>query len=170
MVKVWIIGTCVLTPALAFAQTQVERFGDWELFTAPHDGGQKVCYIATPAKVPALVDGRGEPFVMVSRYPGQAEEVSISHGLMYKDRSEVSISIDGRMYRLFTKDDRAWFNTSKQDGPVIQEMIKGKSLSTKAVSENGDIVEDKFSLIGFTKARQAMLSACPAKTAAKKKS
>lgn len=150
-----------LCSGAAFAQTQVERFGDWELFTELADGGAKVCYIATPAKTPALVEGRGEPFVMVARFPGKDEEVSISHGLMYKERSEVSISIDGRMYRLFTKDDRAWFHNAKQDAPVIQEMIRGAKLSTKAVSETGEIVEDGFSLMGFTKARQAMLNTCP---------
>jgi invasion protein IalB len=165
---VTVLSVIALQPAVAStaaAQTAVNKFNDWTLYTS--DTAQKICFLASTPSVtepPGLE--REIALVYVSAWPkeGVKSELSVKLGFPPKKSNEPVITISGAAqgtFKLFVKDDRAYVADSTQELKLIEAMKKGSKLTIQAVSEQGATVTDTYALTGITAALQALAAGCP---------
>lgn len=156
-------GVLVMT-GTAGAQ-DIRRLGSydhWRAFTY-QEGGGKVCYMASePQKEQGDYDKRGDVYAMITHRPkqGTRDVVSFVIGYPFKKDSRVTVDIDGKTFTLFTHKDTAWAPDKQTDEALVQSMIKGRQMVVKGTSSRGTDTTDTYSLIGFTKAHQAINNAC----------
>lgn len=151
----------------ASAQSSPEflaEHGDWKAYTYV-ENGKNVCYIYSE---PTATDGnykrRGDPHAMVTRRQGSktVEEVSVTSGYPYKEKSKVKMRIDGRAFDFgLTHQEHAWADDEAEDKTVIDAMIRGNKLTVRGTSQKDTFSVDTYSLRGFTAARKAIIKACP---------
>lgn len=166
MIK-YFVGIAVVASLLvvsrASAQTLDRQINDWSVFTAKHEG-KKLCYIASaPLKKTGNYKKRGEPYVMVTHRGKNMDEVSVSSGFPYKEKSSVEFTVEKKKYRFFTSPDIpdvAWASDSKEDKKIIQDMKKGNTLAVKGHSRSKTYSLDTYSLKGFAKAYERMKNLC----------
>jgi hypothetical protein len=89
--------------------------------------------------------------------------ISFAAGYALKSGSEAEATVGGTVFKLFTKNDRAWAHDEKTDKALVQALIKGATLAVKAAPTRGPESTDSFSLAGFGRAHQAINQACGVK-------
>ena len=143
----------------------IERLGDygkWQAY-AFDENGAKACYIASqPTKDEGAYSQRGDIYAMVTHRPAEKirDEVSLAAGYVYKEQTAVSVSIDGRNFRLNPYEDTAWAPDPTSDQKIVAAMKAGTTMVVQGVSERGTQTKDTYSLIGFSKAYQTAARAC----------
>jgi len=169
-----IVNLMVLTSALiamlvtssGYAQdvTALGRHGDWIAYTY-QENGQPVCYMTSaPTKSEGDYTRRGDVQMLITHRPGREafDVISIVAGYEYMRDGEVTVSVGGVNFELFTNGDRAWARDSEADQEMTQAMIKGYTATVSGRSARGTLTTDTFSLVGFTAAHDAIDSACNA--------
>ncbi|MEM7020991.1 MAG: invasion associated locus B family protein [Pseudomonadota bacterium] len=151
-------------PTLALAQTPefLGTFRDWNVY-AFTENGNKICYMASePTKQEGNYTRRDSPAVLVTRRPGPkvVDEVSVQPGYSYLDGSEVEVTIGGDKFLLFTRGEHAWTKSEEADQALIVGMKRGTDMSVRGTSVKNTFSLDTYSLLGFTKAYEAMINAC----------
>ncbi|MBB4286246.1 invasion associated locus B family protein [Roseospira goensis] len=150
------------SPAAAQDVKTIGKFRDWTAYTYD-ESGNKVCYIASrPQKDEGDYARRGDIFAIVSHRPaeGARNVVSFVAGYPYKEKSEVSVSIDGRReFTLFTHDETAWAY-DEDDAKLVDAMKAGGTMVVKGTSSRGTLTTDTYSLMGFTNAHGAITREC----------
>lgn len=135
---------------------------DWTAYSF-QENGQTVCYIASaPIKAVGKYKKRGDIFMLVTHRPAEKlwNEVSISTGYTFKNKSDVTVTIGKKKFTFFTGGDTAWAYDAAADRKVIDAMIKGNSLKAVGTSSRGTRTTDTYSLKGFTAAYNAINKAC----------
>jgi hypothetical protein len=153
-----------LLPTQALAQTPqfLGTFRDWNVY-AFTENGNKICYMASePTKQEGNYTRRDNPAVLVTRRPGPkvVDEVSVQPGYNYLDGSEVEVTIDSNKFMLFTRGEHAWTKSEDADKALIAGMKRGSDMSVRGTSVKDTYSVDTYSLMGFTKAYEAMVAAC----------
>ncbi len=147
----------------AAEQTFVASYRDWSLFTY-QDGGNRMCFIASePTRRDGNYTRRGDPALLVTRLPGQADssEVSMQPGYTFQEGSSVRVVVDGNQrFEMFTQGEYAWTRGPADDQALIAAMRAGIELSVRGTSTRETWSEDTYSLLGFTAAYNAMQQAC----------
>jgi hypothetical protein len=87
-------------------------------------------------------------------------EPSIQAGFPFKLGSNATIIIGDSSHKLFTSGEGAWVEETKLEKKIIQQMKKGARVKVKSVSTRNTKITDTYSLIGFTKALEAINKAC----------
>ena len=164
LVAVVTILPLVWPQALAAAeQTFVANYRAWSLFTY-QDGNDRMCFIASePTRKDGNYTRRGDPALLVTRLPGQADssEVSMQPGYTFQDGSTVRVVVDGNQsFELFTQGEYAWTRGAADDQALIAAMRAGIELTARGTSSRETWSEDTYSLLGFTAAYTAMQQAC----------
>jgi hypothetical protein len=155
-----ILLSMFVTADATHAQQLLETSGDWRIFSASVEG-RTLCYAASvPTGKTGNYTKRGDPFLMVTGRSASTDEVSVAAGYPYKEGSEVTLTIDGTAFSLFTKGERAWAFDGAQDDRMIAAMMRGNTLTAKGTSPRGTYSLDTYSLKGFTKAHQRMKALC----------
>ena len=96
--------------ALADEARSIGTFGDWSAYVFMEDGS-KVCYMASqPKKDEGAYTKRGEIYALITHRPAEGTKNVFNYiaGYTYKPGSEVTVTIDGQRFSLFTQDDSAW--------------------------------------------------------------
>ncbi len=89
------------------------------------------------------------------------DQVSYVAGYEMKPDSQVSIIIGKETYALtILQKDRAWAKDPDTDKALVGAMKKGNSVTIKGTTTTGKTVTDTYSLLGFSKAYQAIGAAC----------
>ncbi len=160
-------ASLLLAPHAAPAQTLPEHLaenGAWKAYTYVEDGST-VCYMYTePAKEEGNYTRRGEPNVMVTRRQasGTTEEVSVTSGYPYRKDEPVRVEIDGDAFEFdLIAEEHAWVSDAGADAKLVKAMIRGAKMTVRGVSQKGTYSLDSYSLIGFSKTRDAIVQACP---------
>jgi hypothetical protein len=163
--------SCLLLLAYSFmplavnAQTPtfLGSYVDWNVYEFD-ENNQKICYMASvPKKQTGTYTRRGNPAVLVTRRPGPqpVNEVSVQPGYTYLVDSKVEVSVDtGGGFELFTRGEHAWTINDEQDAQLITAMRRGSTMTITGTSSKQTTSEDTYSLLGFTKAFNAMETAC----------
>ena len=150
---------CIATTMLsntAFALPPAANFNDWSLFTAKKSGKDS-CYIASlPTSKRGTYTKRGDPYLLVTYKTRALDEVSLSAGFAFAEKSEASLSINSHTYPLFTKDELAWAYDAATDIKLVEEMKNTTSLQVTSTSKKGTYAVDTYSLTGFTAAYKRM--------------
>jgi hypothetical protein len=154
----------LLGGALAFsaasAQDFVTKHGDWNVVTYAEDG-KKFCYIhSEPIKEEGNYARRGDAYLLVIHRADGNDQVSAHSGYPYKEGTEAEITIGGAGFKLFVRGDKAWAYPGDGDRVLIEAMVHGLTMTIKGTSRKDTYSLDTYSLVGFTKARTAMVEAC----------
>lgn len=158
-----LLGLLLTTPAMAADLTPLGTFGSWKTFSYT-ENGSKTCFMsATPTKAEGKYTKRGEIFAMITHRPGEhaMDVFSYLAGYSYKDKAEVSISIDGKKYILYGQGENAWTPSDDQDKTLAQAIQKGSTMVVEGQSARGTKTKDTFSLSGSGSAYDAISKACP---------
>jgi len=157
------LSFALAAPALAQGTERLGDFQDWSAFRF-EESGQPVCYMASqPTKAEGNYSKRGDIYVIITHRPGDGtyDEVSVVAGYSYQKDSTVEMKIGDVKKTLFTQDDAAWAADKETDRELVDAMIRGHSMVVKGTSSRGTATTDSYSLLGFTKAHQAIDKACP---------
>ena len=143
-------------------QTLDGIYYDWSVFVLDDLGDEKKCYIVSfPKKSIGNYKKAREPYILITRFQDKGvEEVSIFSGFEYKIGSDIYLSIDGKQYTMFTKDDIAWAKSKDQDREIITNLLDGFLLKIRAESSKAEYVVDEYSLKGLTRAYRRMKELC----------
>jgi Invasion associated locus B (IalB) protein len=147
----------------AYAQEpqSIGVFNSWVAYTY-QAGGEKICYIGSqPTKDEGAYTDRGDIWALVThRSPGLKGVVSIVMGYNFKEDSDATIKIGSKTFSLFTQGDTAWTKKAEDDQALITAMKAGAAMEVRGVSWRGTDTKDTYSLSGFTKAYEAITTAC----------
>lgn len=151
-------------PLTASAQTpfSLGSYTDWNVWELD-ENGQKICYIVSePKKQAGTYTRRGKPAVLVTRRPGPqvTDEVSVQPGYTYLEGSFVNVTVGQSTFALFTRGPHAWTKDETEDRTLIKAMRDGSTMTINGESSKNTTSTDTYSLLGFTKAFDAMVAAC----------
>lgn len=144
------------------APSQIGTFQDWSAYEY-REGGEKVCFILSrPTRKGGAERSRGDAYVMVTFRTADRvrDEVSVNFGATLREKSQAQMRIGGTTVPLVTDRDTAWTTNPGQDRVAVEAMIRGADMRITGVSSAGTAMEDTYSLMGVTAARQAISRAC----------
>ena len=143
-------------------QTLDGIYYDWSVFTLTDLGEEQKCYVVSfPTKSIGNYKNAREPYILITKFKDKGvEEVSIYSGFEYKIGSDIYISIDGKQYTMFTKNDIAWAKNKQQDKEIISNLLNGYLLKVRAESSKSEYIVDEYSLKGLTRAYRRMRELC----------
>jgi invasion protein IalB len=147
----------------AEAATLVKTFRDWSVF-AHDDADKKICFAASqPKESEPSSANRDAVFFYISAWPkdGVKNEVSIRLGYPVKKGSTVRVSVGGKSFDLFAKDDKAFVADATDELKLIEAMRAGSIMKIEAVSERGTATADSYSLMGISGALSGLAQECP---------
>ena len=147
------------------ADKSLGTFKAWSAMSFSEDD-KPVCMMwSQPEKAEGDYKKRGEIFVFVTHRPGDNEinKVSFETGYTFKEKSEVSVTIDGEAFTLYTDGSTAWSYEPKDDSRMVNAMRAGSTMVVEGVSSRGTQTRDTYSLGGFTAAHNAINKACKSK-------
>jgi len=152
------------TASVAHAQTpySLGSYTDWNVWEL-NEGSQKICYIVSePKKQSGTYTRRGKPAVLVTRRPAPSvtDEVSVQPGYTYLEGSSVGLTVGQNRFTLFTRGAHAWTKDQTEDQSLIDVMRRGEDMVITGESSKNTTSTDTYSLLGFTKAYNAMVAAC----------
>ena len=143
-----------------FAQELKAKFQDWNVFKVER-GDRNVCYLASiPIKRDGNYDKRGEPFFLVTNIENDSDEISVSAGFIYNQKSNVEISFGSKKFYLFPYMAISWANDVNDDLDIIKEMQRSDEMTVTGITRDNKIVHDIYSLIGFSKAYFRLKDEC----------
>ena len=150
-------------PAIA-APNEMLIEKDWGAYRYDNDGS-RICFVSSvPTKSKGKYDpkNRGDIRIFVSHGPGKAERdvVQVIAGYRYKAQSDVTLSIDGKSFKLFTLEDRAYAESEEDDRRIIVQMKRGNKMTIIGTSSRGTKTTDTYSLAGFTKTKAVIDKTC----------
>jgi hypothetical protein len=160
-VAVWVIGTLAGVPAGAQNPKPLGSFGDWQALTFEEDGKAGCYVIAEPARKEGNYTSRGAVYALVTHRPAddKLNVFTIIAGYTFKEGSEVTLEIGQQKFSLFTQEGMAW--AADDDDPrIVDALKKGAGMVVRGVSSRGTDTTDTYSLMGFTRAYNAMGEAC----------
>lgn len=139
--------------------------GAWSAYSFK-EGGKLTCYMySQPTQGSGNFKKRGDPHIMVTRRRGveMVEEVSVTSGYPYKEKSKIKLNIDGRKFEfgIYVKNEHAWSDDAKEDKAVVKAMRRGNKLTVRGTSRKDTYSLDTYSLKGFIKTHKAIVKACP---------
>ena len=162
-----VMGYSAAKPSLETESRVLGTHHAWTAYTASLPEG-KVCYIAAnPTKSVGKYTSRGDVFLMIAHRPQEKSfnVVSFLAGYTYKKKANATIQVDKNKPLVLLTDigvdtDTAWAKDAAMDNELIAQMKKGNILVIKGTSKRGTQTKDTFSLKGFSKAYEAIQTAC----------
>lgn len=159
-----VLAALLTCPSMADAQTpySLGSYTDWNVWEL-NENGQKICYIVSkPKKQTGTYTRRGKPAILVTRRPGPqvTDEVSVQPGYTYLEGSSVGVSVGQNQFTMFTRGAHAWTKDQTEDRALIDVMKRGENMVVNGESSKSTTSTDTYSLLGFTKAYNAMVEAC----------
>ncbi|MEM6781390.1 MAG: invasion associated locus B family protein [Pseudomonadota bacterium] len=155
---------CIVFSAQAQASEPrlIATYDDWSAYMFV-EGGNKVCYMASqPKKDEGDYTSRGEIFALITHRPSEGTRDVFSYitGYPYKTGSDVSVTIGGSRFTMFTQDDTAWAPDAAADRQLASAIRKGSNMVVKGTSQRGTLTTDTFSLRGSGKAYDTITREC----------
>ncbi len=160
-----IAGLAPAGAALAAAEpASLGSFQDWTAYTYKAADTQ-VCYIVSQPKSSdsSKKNLKRDPvFFIVTNMPGRriAGEVSTIIGYPFKEQSTAQVKVDDATFKLFTKDDGAWAESSDVERKIVSAMKGGRTLKVSGMSWKDTKTTDTYSLAGLSSAMDKINSAC----------
>lgn len=144
--------------AQAQSQERIGQFNDWGAISYQSPNG-KVCYVVSVplTKQPTNVN-HGDNFFVVTQRRGQnvTFEPQFIAGYPLREGSKVTVTVDGRPFSFFTKDNAAWTDNAAEDPALVAAMRAGARMVVEATSRRGTDTTYEYSLSGVTAALEAI--------------
>ena len=163
-VFIFVIVTGFVAPTAFAEPVEMLVSKDWGAYRYDNNDS-RICFVSsvpTKSKGKYNPKNRGDIRVFVSHGPGKAERdvVQVIAGYRYKPQSDVSLTIDGRAFKLFTIEDRAYAESEEDDRRIIVLMRRGSRMTIVGTSSRGTKTTDTYSLSGFTKTKAVIDKTC----------
>lgn len=168
-----LIAICVSLGPNAYAGdetlTKGGTYQDWDVFRLQR-GEFVSCYAATvAARFHPRTNSRERPVLYVARYPAAASDntVEIRFGGPVTEFQSVSAKLVARRkpprdtFPITVKNQNGFISAPADQTSLLKAMQKGRELVIVSQPGVGDILEDRYSLYGFTKATKALDDLCP---------
>ena len=160
----FVIVTSFVAPTAFAEPVEMLVSKKWGAYRYDSDGN-RICFVSSvPTNSKGKYDpkNRGDIRVFVSHGPGKAERdvVQVIAGYRYKPQSDVSLTIDGKSFNLFTIEDRAYAESDEDDRRIITLMKRGSRMTVIGISSRGTKTTDTYSLSGFTKTKAVIDKTC----------
>lgn len=140
--------------AAAQSPTRINQFNAWGAYSYDSSNG-KVCYIlSVPTQSSPENVNHGDIFFLVSQRPGQnvSYEPQAMMGYPLADASKVRVTVDGREFVLFTRENSAWVENAAEEPALVAAMRGGSTMTVNATSGRGTNTSYSYSLSGVTAA------------------
>lgn len=149
-------------PALAQSVKQIGVYRDWSAYTATENNGQICFAVSKPVEVVPSPDGYTQAYLYLTRRPAEkiADELNLVAGFTFAADQPATLTVNGAVFNLFTKDDSAWLDDPAQNDNVAGTMRAGTTAVIDATSDKGIKIRETFSLSGATAASKAIDSGC----------
>jgi hypothetical protein len=163
-VFIFVIVTVFVAPTAFAEPVEMLVSKNWGAYRYDNNDS-RICFVSSvPTKSKGKYDpkNRGDIRVFVSHGPGKAERdvVQVIAGYRYKPQSDVSLTIDGKAFKLFTIEDRAYAESEEDDRRIIVLMRRGSRMTIVGTSSRGTKTTDTYSLSGFTKTKAVIDKTC----------
>ena len=163
-VFIFVIVTGFVAPTAFAEPVEMLVSKNWGAYRYDNNDS-RICFVSSvPTKSKGKYDpkNRGDIRVFVSHGPGKAERdvVQVIAGYRYKLQSDVSLTIDGKAFKLFTIEDRAYAESEEDDRRIIVLMRRGSRMTIVGTSSRGTKTTDTYSLSGFTKTKAVIDKTC----------
>ena len=158
---VWVIQLTLTAPVSAQTPKPIGTYGDWQALTY-EENGNPVCYVFTePAKKEGEYTSRGKVYALVTHRPTDKKlnVFTIISGYTYKEDSDAILEIGDQKFTLFTLEGMAWA-TDADDPKIVDALKKGTGMVVHGTSARGTETIDTYSLLGFSKAYDAIGDTC----------
>lgn len=160
-----VIGGVVVILLLPIgARSDSNTIGDYQAWSAATytDKDSRTCYaVSTPVESAPKNVRRGEIYVMVSRRSSKpTDELILASGYPFKDGVMANVSIGTSTFALTTGNEFAWMPVGDGVALLVKAMIGGQQMIVEGISARGTRTTDKYSLLGFTAAYQAIVKTC----------
>ena len=121
------------------------------------------CYIGSiPIKTDLSEEKkRGDTYILVYKLLGSKDSViQIEAGYNYKLNKDIIVKIDNTNYKFYTTEDVSDSAWTDDDDKIIFAMKKGLELVITGESSRGTIINDAYTLKGFTSAFNQLTKDC----------
>ena len=140
----------------------IGKFKEWESFVLSQEGS-KICFAQSKPVIRAPKKLKREPSrLFVSFRPSEniKNEISVTNGYEFNQKSPVTAKSGKKSYDLFSKGRFAWVVDNKDEAKLIITMKKASRLMIIGNTNKGDQTTDHYSMMGFTKAYNAAKKSC----------
>ena len=141
----------------ASAQTPkpIKQHKAWGAYTYNDAKAGKICYILSIPTVKEPSDrDHGDVFFLVSQKPDGSTtfEPQVEVGYPLKSEAGVTVSIDGKSFKMFSQGNNAWLTNISEEPALVSAMRKGSSMKVSGQSNRGTQTSYTYSLSGVTAA------------------
>jgi invasion protein IalB len=162
-----LVLSALLVAGLPARAQEAKPLGTFDAWTAYTSGAGKLltCYMVSMPEKAELADRRDDIYILVYHRPDEKDEnvVQVDVGYAFKAGTEAALTIDGKAWKLFTKEGTAWAVNAEDDKAIVAAMRKGSRLTVKGTSARGNDTTDQYSLKGVSRASDAIAKACKVK-------
>lgn len=151
-----------VAPVLAADPVELGSYGQWKALTFD-DGGSKVCFMtAKPQKQEGKFTKRGDVSFFITHWAkdGTRDVVSVAIGYPFRGGSNLSVTVDGKDFKMATDGEMAWATDSATDRAIAEAIRKGSKMVIKGTSLRGTQTTDTYSLTGSGDAYGKITQAC----------
>lgn len=150
-------------PALAAAPKVLGTYEGWQSYLLV-EGNRRTCYMASQPqkKEPATAKRGANVLLFVTHRPADKEQnvVNVHVGYTLNANRDVRVMIGDKGFDLYTKGETAWARDNKEDKALVDQMMKGSTLTVAGESDRGTKTVDTYSLKGFSAAYKEINKAC----------
>ena len=142
-------------PALAQSPKAIKQHKAWGAYTYKDSRAGKICYIlSVPTTKAPVTLNHGDVFFLVSQKPDKSSgyEPQVEVGYPLKSNAEVTISVDGKKFVMFSQGNTAWLRDVNKEPELISAMQRGRSMQVSGQSSRGNRTTYTYSLKGVTAA------------------
>lgn len=138
----------------------VAKYKDWSVYKIDKKG-YNACYAIS---IPFLTRGdkikRAQPYFIINNIVNDADEVMLTSGFMYKDNTDIEVSIGTKKFYLFGYKNLGWSYSKNDDIDLIKEMQQNDEFLVTSYNGENLINIDKYSLIGLRESYFKLKKAC----------
>jgi hypothetical protein len=139
----------------------LQKYKDWAAYTAT--GSPKVCFAVSQPKDSSPKNVRRGPiYFYVAHYPEDkvTGEVSVKMGYPFAPGGKATVTVDGKKFELFTKEEGAFVEKTSDEASLVNAMEAGNSMKVEGRSARGTDTSDTYSLSGVTDAIERIDKEC----------
>ena len=141
--------------ALAQTPKPIKQHKAWGAYSYQDQKAGKICYVLSIPTVKEPSDrDHGDVFFLVSQKPNDSAkfEPQVEVGYKLKEKTPVTVNVDGKEFKMFSRGNNAWLEDVAQDPALVAAMKNGRSMKVSGQSARGTNTVYTYSLSGVTAA------------------
>ncbi len=142
--------------------TKIGKYKDWESMVITETTG-KVCFVQSSPILQAPKSNKRDAKLFIAFRPVDkiVDEVSVTAGYEFNNSNSVIAQSGKNKFKFDIKEQGfAWIADTKVEIKMIKRMKKGSRIMITGYNKKGSQTIDHYSLLGFTKAYNAIKKAC----------